>query len=118
MMRVGHCLGGKRVNWRFKIQMANRRRSEKVGFHLLRGSPLRHPARTKMEIKQASSAPPFITKDGSEIRELLAYRNSSIRNQSLAEARLPAGASTQEHYHVCTEEIYYLLEGTGQMRIC
>ena len=60
---------------------------------------------------------PFITKDGSEIRELLAHRNSVIRHQSLAEARLPAGASTQEHYHVRTEEIYYLTHGAGRMRI-
>jgi hypothetical protein len=32
-----------------------------------------------MEIKKLDEAPPFITKDGSEIRELLAYRNSAIR---------------------------------------
>ena len=61
-----------------------------------------------MEIKSLNSAPPFITKDGSEIRELLACRNSSIRNQSLAEARLPVGGSTQEHYHARTEEIYFI----------
>jgi hypothetical protein len=55
---------------------------------------------TIMDIKNLNEAPPFITKDGSEIRELLAHRNSVIRNQSLAEARVPVGASTQEHYHV------------------
>jgi mannose-6-phosphate isomerase-like protein (cupin superfamily) len=60
---------------------------------------------------------PFITKDGSEIRELLAYRNSVIRQQSLAEARLPVGGSTQEHYHLRTEEIYYITHGTGRMRL-
>jgi mannose-6-phosphate isomerase-like protein (cupin superfamily) len=70
-----------------------------------------------MEIRNLESAPPFVTKDGSEIRELLAYRNSAIRNQSLAEARLPAGASTQEHYHAKTEEIYFITRGTGRMRI-
>jgi mannose-6-phosphate isomerase-like protein (cupin superfamily) len=70
-----------------------------------------------MEIKSLESSPPFVTKDGSEIRELLAYRNSSIRNQSLAEARLPAGASTQEHYHAKTEEIYFITAGRGRMRI-
>ena len=52
-----------------------------------------------MDLKNLNDASAFITKDGSEIRELLAYRNSCIRNQSLAEARLPVGASTQEHYH-------------------
>src|SRR5215471_3015313 len=44
-------------------------------------------------------------------------RNSSIRNQSLAEARLPAGASTQEHYHPKAEEIYYITHGSGRIRI-
>jgi len=70
-----------------------------------------------MDIKNLDAVPSFITKDGSEIRELLAHRNSAIRHQSLAEARLPAGASTQEHYHVRTEEIYYLTHGTGRIRI-
>src|SRR5262245_9113855 len=70
-----------------------------------------------MEIVSLSAAPPFITKDGSEIRELLAYRNSTIRNQSLAEARLPVGTSTQEHYHPRAEEIYYITNGSGRIRI-
>jgi mannose-6-phosphate isomerase-like protein (cupin superfamily) len=69
-----------------------------------------------MDIKNLANLTAFVTKDGSEIRELLAHRNSAIRNQSLAEARLPAGASTQEHYHVKTEEIYYITHGVG--RIC
>lgn len=70
-----------------------------------------------MEVINLALTDPFITKDGSEIRELLSNRNSAIRNQSLAEARLPAGGATQEHYHVRTEEIYYITHGTGRMRI-
>jgi len=70
-----------------------------------------------MDIKNLDAAPPFITKDGSEIRELLAHRNSVIRNQSLAEARVPVGGSTQEHYHARTEEIYLITAGCGRMRI-
>lgn len=70
-----------------------------------------------MDVKNLAEVPAFITKDGSEIRELLAYRNSNIRAQSLAEARLPVGGSTQEHYHPKTEEIYYITHGTGRMRI-
>src|SRR5688572_17403135 len=70
-----------------------------------------------MYIQNISRVPTFTTKDGSEIRELLAHRNSCIAKQSLAEARLPPGASTTPHYHPLTEEIYYLLEGTGQMTI-
>ncbi|MEI9961440.1 MAG: cupin domain-containing protein [Limisphaerales bacterium] len=70
-----------------------------------------------MDIKNLNEVSAFITKDGSEICELLAHRNSAIRNQSLAEARLPVGASTQEHYHSCTEEIYYITHGAGKIRI-
>lgn len=70
-----------------------------------------------MQIVNLNDAPSFVTKDGSEIRELLAHRNSAIRHQSLAEARLPAGGSTQEHYHPKAEEIYYITHGTGRMRI-
>ena len=70
-----------------------------------------------MEIVNLNEAKAFITKDGSEIRELLAHRNSCIRNQSLAEARLPIDGATQEHYHPRTEEIYYITQGTGRIRI-
>ena len=70
-----------------------------------------------MDIKNLNAVPPFITKDGSEIRELLAHRNSAIRHQSLAEARLPVGGATQEHFHPCAEEIYYITHGTGRIRI-
>src|SRR5436190_15318236 len=70
-----------------------------------------------MDIRNITQVAAFTTKDGSEIRELLAHRNSGIRNQSLAEARLVPGASTQEHYHILTEEIYYITHGTGRMQI-
>lgn len=70
-----------------------------------------------MDIKNLADMTPFITKDGSEIRELLAYRNSAIRNQSLAEARIPVGGATQEHYHPRAEEIYFITAGAGRMRI-
>jgi mannose-6-phosphate isomerase-like protein (cupin superfamily) len=70
-----------------------------------------------MDVKNLGAVAAFITKDGSEIRELLAHRNSAIRFQSLAEARLAPGASTQEHYHVKTEEIYYITHGAGKIRI-
>jgi mannose-6-phosphate isomerase-like protein (cupin superfamily) len=70
-----------------------------------------------MDVRNLVDVPAFVTKDGSEIRELLAYRNSVIRNQSLAEARVPVGGSTQEHYHAKTEEIYFITHGTGRIRI-
>lgn len=70
-----------------------------------------------MDIQNINNVPAFQTKDGSEIRELLAHRNSCIRNQSLAEARVAPGQITAAHFHPQTEEIYYLLEGEGEMRI-
>ena len=70
-----------------------------------------------MHIHNIARVPAFTTKDGSEIRELLAHRNSCIQKQSLAEARLPPGASTTPHYHPLAEEIYYILEGAGRMTI-
>jgi len=70
-----------------------------------------------MDVKNLNEVPSFITKDGSEIRELLAHRNSAIRNQSLAEARLEPGRSTVEHYHPVAEEIYFITKGRGRMRI-
>lgn len=70
-----------------------------------------------MDVKNIAEVPAFRTKDGSEIRELLAYRNSCIRRQSLAEARLPPGGATTPHYHIQTEEIYFILEGRGTMRV-
>ena len=70
-----------------------------------------------MDIRNIDRVPALTTKDGSEIRELLAHRNSCIRNQTLAEARLPPGAATTPHHHVETEEIYYVLSGEGLMRV-
>ena len=70
-----------------------------------------------MDIRNINEVEAFTTKDGSEIRELLAYRNSNIKKQSLAEARLPVGGSTDPHFHPKTEEIYYILTGTAKMQI-
>lgn len=70
-----------------------------------------------MDIQNLNRVESFCTKDGSEIRELLAHRNSCIRNQSLAEARLLPGASTTLHFHPKTEEIYYILIGQARMRL-
>ncbi|MDG1889857.1 MAG: cupin domain-containing protein [Verrucomicrobiota bacterium] len=70
-----------------------------------------------MNVVNLNQVDSFITKDGSHIRELMAYRNANIRNQSLAEATLPSGCATDEHFHERSEEIYFILEGQGRMRI-
>ena len=51
-----------------------------------------------MSVKTALNAvAPYITRDGSEIRELLHPSLHAVRNQSLAEAVIPPGAATLLH---------------------
>lgn len=70
-----------------------------------------------MEIRQRDEQQPFTTKDGSTIRSLLDRSNAPVDKQSLAEASLPAGTSTDRHHHKLSEEFYYILEGRGRMEI-
>lgn len=60
---------------------------------------------------------PYRTKDGSDIRELLHPALHGNRNQSLAEATIPAGTSTVRHRHDRTEEIYHVVAGQGMMTL-
>lgn len=57
-------------------------------------------------------AAPFVTKDGSTIREYL-----HTARQSLAEASLEPGMSTQRHFHAEAEEIYLMVEGGGLLEV-
>jgi mannose-6-phosphate isomerase-like protein (cupin superfamily) len=59
----------------------------------------------------------FTTLDGSAIRELAGPAWTAARNQSLAEATVPPGGETAEHYHPRTEELYYFVAGAGRMRL-
>jgi mannose-6-phosphate isomerase-like protein (cupin superfamily) len=54
----------------------------------------------------------FVTKDGSFIREL-----HHTEAQSLAEATLEPGQATERHYHRATEEIYFVIKGSGDMEV-
>lgn len=60
---------------------------------------------------------PYITKDGSSIRELMHPEKHGNVKQSLAEALVPAGADTLLHKHMKTEEIYHIAEGSGLMTL-
>lgn len=61
--------------------------------------------------------PAYITKDGSEIRELLHPDQHGACNQSLAEAIIHPGQHTQLHRHLRTEEIYHVTAGSGLMTL-
>jgi mannose-6-phosphate isomerase-like protein (cupin superfamily) len=58
---------------------------------------------------------PFVSLDGSEIREWAGRVSAPAKNQSLAEAILAVGAATTEHYHVTTEELYLVTAGEGRL---
>lgn len=59
----------------------------------------------------------YITKDGSEIRELMHPDVQGNRAQSLAEATVPRGVRTHLHRHAITEEIYHVTSGQGCMTL-
>jgi mannose-6-phosphate isomerase-like protein (cupin superfamily) len=59
----------------------------------------------------------FVTADGSSIREVAGRVSQPTRNQSLAEATVPPGGETAEHYHVEAEEVYLFTRGRGRMRL-
>jgi mannose-6-phosphate isomerase-like protein (cupin superfamily) len=68
--------------------------------------------RTRLEDRES-----FITADGSSIRELAGIPSGNAVNQSLAEATVPPGGETIEHYHRVSEEIYYFTAGAGRKRL-
>ena len=57
----------------------------------------------------------YKTKDDSLIRERVHPSLHQNKNQSLAEAIIPAHSQTQRHYHKSTEEIYFVLQGQAKM---
>jgi mannose-6-phosphate isomerase-like protein (cupin superfamily) len=68
-----------------------------------------------VEISRLEQRDPFITLDGSEIRELAGVPTGNAANQSLAQATVPPGATTEAHYHRTSEEIYLFTAGAGRM---
>jgi mannose-6-phosphate isomerase-like protein (cupin superfamily) len=70
-----------------------------------------------MRIENLGRAEAFTTKDGSEIKELAGVPTGNSENQSLAEAALPPGGETEEHYHRASEEIYLFTHGSGRLRL-
>lgn len=70
-----------------------------------------------MHIVARDEVQPFTGDDGAIIRELASPRNSSLSQHSLAEIRHPPGTASQEHYHTEAEEVYFVLEGQGGIRV-
>jgi mannose-6-phosphate isomerase-like protein (cupin superfamily) len=70
-----------------------------------------------VDVTSYAEIEPFTTLDGSEIREWAGAVSAPAVNQSLAEASVPPGGATTEHYHRVTEELYLITAGTGRLRI-
>lgn len=70
-----------------------------------------------MRIRRADEAEPYVTRDGSTIREIAGPPSATAERQSLAEATVEAGAETIEHYHRASEEIYHFTSGVGRVRV-
>lgn len=64
-----------------------------------------------------AAIPAFITKDGSEIRELMHPSDHASRAQSLAEAIVAPGTTTRLHRHHLSEELYHITAGRGLMTL-
>jgi mannose-6-phosphate isomerase-like protein (cupin superfamily) len=70
-----------------------------------------------MQISNLHEVEQFTTLDGSGIREIAGPSWTAADNQSLAEATVPAGGQTAEHFHRQAEEIYYFTAGSGRMKL-
>jgi mannose-6-phosphate isomerase-like protein (cupin superfamily) len=69
-----------------------------------------------MQVKRRDLEP-FVTKDESIITEFIHPSWTPAKNQSLAEAVVPAGKETLAHRHLVTEELYHVTRGHGLMRL-
>jgi mannose-6-phosphate isomerase-like protein (cupin superfamily) len=70
-----------------------------------------------IDVRSLDAADPFVTADGSTIRELCGIPTGGTNLQSLAEATLVPGQHTERHYHAVSEEVYFILEGDGDLEI-
>jgi mannose-6-phosphate isomerase-like protein (cupin superfamily) len=70
-----------------------------------------------MEVVRSEQLEPYVTRDGSTVREIAGPAPGNAANQSLAEATVPARGETVEHYHRTSEEIYSFVSGSGRMRL-
>ena len=75
-----------------------------------------YPVERLVQTVRLEDREPFVTADGSTIRELAGIPSGNALNQSLAEATVPVGGETVEHFHRAAEEIYHFTAGAGLVR--
>ena len=60
---------------------------------------------------------PYMTKDGSQVRELMHPGVHGNKKLSFAQAVVEPGCTTFLHIHKTSEEIYHFVQGTGMMTL-
>jgi mannose-6-phosphate isomerase-like protein (cupin superfamily) len=70
-----------------------------------------------MDVRSYQDIQPFVTLDGSQIREWAGRLSAPAQKQSLAEATVAVGGVTTEHYHRVSEELYLVAAGEGRLTI-
>ena len=68
-------------------------------------------------MQSAEKAEPFVAADGSTICELVGIETARVQSRSLAEATLSPGPATRRRYHEASEDVAYLLEGSGEIEV-
>jgi mannose-6-phosphate isomerase-like protein (cupin superfamily) len=71
----------------------------------------------QLPVGRVSHDPDATAPDGSEVRFLVDQRHAA-QQASLVEVTLPAGQVSRPVWHWTVEEIWYFLEGTGQVWRC
>jgi mannose-6-phosphate isomerase-like protein (cupin superfamily) len=70
-----------------------------------------------MLIVNLENAAVIETPHGSQLRPLIDRTTSTVSQCSLAEETLPPGSTVSRHHHEVIEEIYFIVSGTGSLRM-
>lgn len=70
-----------------------------------------------MQLLNRDNIEPVVGDDKAIVRELASPVNSNLTRHSFAEIRHPPGTASLEHYHTEAEEVYYVIEGQGAVRV-
>ena len=70
-----------------------------------------------MEIIKRDQVKPLMSERGETVRELASPSIASLCRHSVAEVTIAPGGCSARHYHRQAEEVYYILQGQGQMVI-
>ncbi|NOZ83025.1 MAG: cupin domain-containing protein [Euryarchaeota archaeon] len=68
-------------------------------------------------LRRWSEAEEYVTKDGSKVRELIHPLHTGESRLSVAIARLEEGCAARKHLHRESEEVYYIISGSGVVHV-